>query len=201
MKPAAFLRKCADWLAIHKGSALLESDFNDDDIWNLQRLFLQEIFSSKKNKRFLPLVHDLTLYHHLYAATLLAPFRHSDDERQTPGDSRSSRFTLNPATRLAHFSYDIDELLDCGEPQILWMYEHLAPSGSQAVIYRHGGAVCTESLALPYIHVLEQIRENSDHDYLSRTGLSSDEVDEFLHFAVEEGIIECREISKEVAFQ
>jgi len=194
LKPEAFLRKFADWLALHKGNAVKESDFNDDDIWNLQRLFLKEIFSGKKYKRYLPLVLDLAQYHNLYAATLLAPFRQPGDELRLPADLSSGRFTLNPATRIAHFIYDIDELLDCGEPQILWMYEHLASTGSQAVIYRNGG-VCTESLAPPYIKLLEQIDLNSDHDYLSQTGLSSREVNEFLLFAVHEGIIEYIEFS------
>jgi hypothetical protein len=70
------------------------------------------------------------------------------------------------------------------------MYKDLAQSGSQAVIYQHGGSVCTESLALPYIRLLEQIREEASHDYLSRTELSSEEVAEFLAFAVQEGILE-----------
>ncbi|HIJ86396.1 MAG TPA: radical SAM protein [Desulfuromonadales bacterium] len=200
LKPAAFLQKFSDWLVDRNGHGAKESDFNDDDIWNMQHLFLKDIFSSKKYRRYLPLVLDLAQYHHLYAATLLAPFTQAADNIPLPADLCSAGFTLYPATHIAHFSYDIDELLDCGEPQILQMYEHLTPAGSQAVIYRNGGAVCTESLALPYIRLLEQIRDKSDHDYLSRTGLGSEEVNEFLLFAVHEGIIEYIEFSKEVAF-
>jgi hypothetical protein len=190
LKPAVFLRKFADWLSEQRGNAVKESDFNDDDIWNLQHLFLRELFNNKKNSRLLPLVLDIAYYHHLYAATLLAPCRqpHSDDD--LPVNISSGNFKLYPATRIAHFTYEIDELLEWGEPQILRMYEQLVQSGSQAVIYQNGGTVCTESLALPYVHLLEQIYENVDHDYLSRTGLSCEETNEFLVFAVLEGIIE-----------
>ncbi len=198
LKPASFLRKFADWLATKKGNAATESDFTDEGIWDLQRHFLKEIFNGKKYKRYLPLVLDLAQYHHLYAATLLAPCKLNIVDH-LPVDIRSASFMLYPATRIAHFCYDIDELLDCGEPQILRMYEHLVQSGSQAVIYQNGASVCTESLALPYIRLLEQIHENINHDYHSQTGLSNEEINTFLHFAVQEGIIECCEFSKEVA--
>lgn len=199
--PSAFLQKFSSWLIDRNGTGTNESDFNDDDIWNMQRHFLEHLFSGRKYKRYVPLVLDLARYHHLYAAALLAPDLHPHDDLHLPPDTCSGSFTLSPAARIAHFSYDIDELLDCGEPQILWMYEHLAPSGSQAVIYRNGTGVCTESLALPYIRLLELIRDNSDGDDLLQTGLSCSEVSEFLHFAVQEGIIACSETSKEVAFQ
>ena len=191
MKPAVFLRKFADWLSAQKGDMVRESDLSDENIWDLQRLFLSEIFGTQKFRRYVPLVLDLAKYHYLYAATLLAPFKPAAVDLCPPVDVCSCRFALNPATRIVHFIYDIDELLDCGEPQIRWMYENLVQSGSQAVIYRHGDAVCTESLALPYIRLLERINENADHDYRSRIGLSNEEVDEFLHFAVKEGIIVC----------
>ncbi len=191
LKPAIFLRKFADWLATQKGNAAVESDFTDDDIWDLQHLFLKVIFNGKKYKRYVRLVLDLAQYHHLYASTLLAPFKPKVIDLNLPVDICSARFMLYPATRIAHFYYNIDELLDYGEPQILRMYEHLAQSASHAVIYRNGASVCTESLALPYIRLLEQIHENKDHDYRSHTGLSNEEINEFLYFALQEGIIEC----------
>ena len=49
--------------------------------------------------------------------------------------------------------------------------------------------VCTESLALPYILLLEHIRDGDDRDYLSGTGLTSDEANVFFVFAQQEGII------------
>ena len=56
-------------------------------------------------------------------------------------------------------------------------------------MYNHNGTVCTESLAAPYILLLENIRDGEYSDYTSGTGLTRDEVHEFLVFALQEGIL------------
>lgn len=190
LKPSVFIQKFADFLIGLRGHGVRESDFNDDEIFDLQKEFLRQLFKGKKVSRFLPLVLDLVTYHNLYAATLLAPFNHQDSDRQLPDDLFSVRFKLSPATRTARFTYEIEDLLECGEPQILWMYEHLKQTGSQAVIYRNNGIVCTESLALPYIILLEQLREKANGICLTNTGLNDEEAKDFIFFALQEGIIE-----------
>ena len=188
LKPSDLLHKFSDWLIDQMGSSRKESDFSDDDIWKMQQLFLKHLFNHKKVKRFLPLVLDLVNYHYLYAAVLLAPLQETSVNDQVPADSGDTRFRLAPSARIVDFTYVIEELLECGEPQLLWMYEHLPQSGSQAVIYRNDGMVCTESLAAPYIFLLEKIRDGVG-DYMSGTGLTRDEANEFLVFALQEGII------------
>ena len=188
LKPSDLLHKFSDWLIDQMGSSRKESDFSDDDIWKMQQLFLKHLFNHKKVKRFLPLVLDLVNYHYLYAAVLLAPLQETSVNDQVPADSGDTRFRLAPSARIVDFTYVIEELLECGEPQLLWMYEHLPQSGSQAVIYRNDGMVCTESLATPYIFLLEKIRDGVG-DYMSGTGLTRDEANEFLVFALQEGII------------
>jgi hypothetical protein len=69
------------------------------------------------------------------------------------------------------------------------MYENLTQSGSQAVIYLNDGSVCTESVAAPYILLLEQLCDGDSKICSYGTGLSSDEVEEFIAFALQEGII------------
>ena len=46
-----------------------------------------------------------------------------------------------------------------------------------------------ESLAAPYILLLEKIRDGIDKSHLSETGLNNDEVHEFIVFALQEGIL------------
>ncbi len=190
LKPSDFLQKFSLWLAENRVSSAKESDFSDDDIGEMQQLFLKHLFSGNKVKKFLPLLLDLSTYHHLYAAVLQAPLPEAGADRRDRDHADNSSFRLAPTVRTAHFTYDIEELLECGEPRILWMYDHLRQSGSQAVIYRNNGVVCTESLALPYILLLEQIRDGDGGDYLSGTGLTREEAREFLLFALQEGIIE-----------
>jgi len=67
------------------------------------------------------------------------------------------------------------------------MYENLTPSGSHAVIYRKDGMVCTESLDAPYLSVLEQIRDGID---ITVAGLTDDEINDFLDYSLQEGILE-----------
>jgi radical SAM superfamily enzyme YgiQ (UPF0313 family) len=188
LKPSDLLHKYSDWLIDEMGSSRKESDFSDDDIWKMQQLFLKHLFNHKKVKRFMPLVLDLVNYHYLYAAVLLAPLQETSENNRVPIDSGDTRFRLAPSARIVDFTYEIDELLECGEPQILWMFEHLQQTGSQAVIYRSNDMICTESLAVPYILLLEKIRDGVG-DYMSGIELTRDEVNEFLIFALQEGII------------
>ncbi|MFZ2950578.1 MAG: radical SAM protein [Desulfuromonadaceae bacterium] len=189
LKPSDILHKFSLWLIEYRGSGTKESDFSDDDIWEMQQHFLKHLFSGKKLKRFLPLLLDLATYHYQYATVLLSPLPEYSRGALTPANVCDTGFNLAPSARIVHFTYDIEELLDCGEPNIPWMYEHLTPSGSQAVIYRNGGMVCTESLAAPYILLLEQIRDGSGRDCMSDTVLTRDEANEFLVFALQEGLI------------
>lgn len=188
-KPSGLLQKFSDWLIDLRGRSTKESDFGDDEIGELQKLFLVHLFSFKKVKRFLPLVLDLVNYHQQYAAVLLAPLPETGKDFQISANTGNTRFKLAPSARIVHFTYNIEELLDCGEPQISRMYDNLSQSGSHAAIYFNNGMVCTESLAAPYILLLEQIRDGGDRIHMPGTGLTTDEIHEFLVFALQEGII------------
>jgi hypothetical protein len=193
LKPSDLLQKFSAWLIERMiqggGRSIKESDFSDDDIWEMQQLFLKHLFSHKKVKRFLPLVFDLANYHHQYAEVLLAPLPETSEDSQIPSSLCNTRFRLAPSAKIVNFTYDIEELLNCGEPHISWMYDNLPQSGSQAVIYLNDGMVCTESLAAPYILLLEKIRDETGGTSMSRTGLTSDETNDFFVFALQEGIL------------
>jgi radical SAM superfamily enzyme YgiQ (UPF0313 family) len=179
--PSHFLERFSAWLIEHHGHGKKELDFSDANVWEMQQDFLIEMFSTKKFRRYLPLLIDLITYHHLYAEVLLVP-----EASRPPAPPDKILLAISPTARIVHFNYDIEELLECGEPQFRWMYENLAPSDSHAVIYRHNGCVCTETLAPPYIILLENIR---DGERFSETGLSREEADEFIAYALQEGII------------
>lgn len=192
LNPSDFLQKFSLWLIermTQRAGGTKESDFSDDDIVEIQQLFLNHLFSFNKVKRFLPVVLDLVNYHSQYAAVLLAPVLEIKADSQATARLRNVRFRLAPSARIARFTYDINELLECGEPNIPWMYEHLSQSGSQAIIYVNDGMVCSEPLAVPYILLLELIRDGGDKSCISGIGLTSDEADEFIEFALQEGIL------------
>ncbi len=189
LKPSDVLQKFSDWLITGKGINIKETDFSDDEIGEMQYFFLTHLFSSKKMKKFTPLVLDLARYHNQYAAVLLAQMPEPANEAGLPVNLCEANLVLAPSVRIADFTYDIEELLDCGEPQIYWMYENLRQSGSQAVIYRSRDMVCTESLAEPYILLLKQIRDGSGKVITNSFGLSTNETNDFLLFALQEGIV------------
>ncbi|MBW4055267.1 MAG: B12-binding domain-containing radical SAM protein [Proteobacteria bacterium] len=186
LKPSDLLQKFSHWLIDHRGHATKEFDFSDDDIDEMQHFFLRWLFSNKKVNRFLPLVLDLVNYHHLYAAALLAPLPEPGKDSHIPGNVGNVRFRLDPSATLVNFTYEITELLDCGEPQIHWMYDNFSQSGSHAVIYRNDGMVYTESLDAAYILLLEQIRDRDGKINIPETGLTKDEIHDFLEFALQE---------------
>lgn len=189
LKPSELLLRFSRWMVDAGMNGAKESDFSDEEIGEMQQLFLKHLFGGGKTRKFLPVVQDLVAYHHLYAAVLLSPRADTGVERQNPGNIHDARFSLAPSVRIAHFTYDIEELLECGEPRIPWLYDHLQQSSSHAVIYLNNGMVCTESLDAAYILLLEQIRDGNGRDYLSGTGLTSDEAHEFVVFALQEGIL------------
>jgi len=189
LKPTDLLQKFSHWLIEVRGHGTNESDFSDDDIWKMQQLFMQRLFSAKKIMRFLPLVLDLINYHHHYASVLLSISPEPIINSQLPDNLCGTGFRLASTSRIIHFTYDIEELLECGEPRILWMHKNLQQTGSQAAIYLNNGLVCTEAFAAPYILLLEHIRDGSCSNYESGTGLTSHEANEFIIFALQEGII------------
>ncbi len=182
MKPSAVLQNFSQWLITHRGRTVKETDFSDDEIWELQQNFLKHLFKPNSVRRFLPLVLDLVTYHHHYAEVLLAPL-------SPHAVTGSARLTVAPSARLVGFTYDIEELLEYGEPQIPWMFENIRQSGSHVVIYRNDGMVCTESLANEYVLLLKHIQDGNVMPPETGTGLTVDEANEFIVFALLEGII------------
>lgn len=190
LKPAQFLGLFGEWLSASKGANSGESDFNDHEIWQMQRIFLKQIFRANNLQRFLPIVLDLVDYHHHYAAALLAPQPRNPRIQKSRAKLADTVFRLAPSTRLAVFHYEIQELLDCGAPDIARMYRHLSATPSQAAIYPHDGFVCTESLDAAFFSLLERINgAKSTAHVLADLGLTLDDAYDFLLFAQQEGII------------
>lgn len=215
LKPSVFLHRFMEMLTIRKGVELNESDLDDNDVWNLQREFLMQIFGTGRLKRFLPLVLDLVDYHYHYAAALLAPQSeasydltrmsgiHALAKRSCAGKvqkmSSRSKLTQNilelPLQRahclqMARFNYEILDIIAVGAPDIRWMSDHLEPLGSSAVIYPHGDAVCTQSFDDSYYKLLESLDGQANAGGLaSKLGIPAEDAAEFLTFALQEGFV------------
>lgn len=191
LSPSALLDECAAWLddARQKGGG--GPDLTDQDIWLMQREFLDRIFRRRKRTALLSLALDLVDYHYYFAAALLAPPPPLPTDRELAGrDLLGTAFSLAPTARLAHFSYEIVDILEAGEVDLASFRDCFTPSGSWAVIYPRAGDVYTEPLLESYAKFLQGL-DGADRAgaAASRAGLGRDEAREFLDFAAAEGIV------------
>ncbi len=189
LRSSFFLMLFSKWLAGTNECNKSESDLSDSDVWALQREFLKQQFRPKSLKRFLPIVLDLVDYHHHYAAALLAP---QQETKVTITGTKllKSAFCIAPSTQLAHFNYEIQDILNVGAPDISWMHQHLSAIGSHVVIYPNNGYVCTESLDLAFYSILEQIDGlTTTGRILDNLGFTLDDTLDFLQFIQDEGIV------------
>ena len=191
LKPSAFLRSFGEWLTVEKVGVASETELDDHQIWQLQRRFLERMYTPKRLHRMLPVVLDLVDYHHHYAAALQIP------PPALPAESDLQRmrlletpWRLAPATRLGAFQYEILDLLEAGAPDVRVFAEHSSPSGSWAIIYPGSEGICTESIDESYFRLLEQLDGRTPSVRIAaRLGIPLEDAVEFLQFAAAEGII------------
>ena len=187
-KPSAFLNHFGVWLSSKRIDVTCEADLDDSEIWQLQRSFLSEMFSTKKLKRLLALVLDLVDYHYHYAAALFAT---PPDYHQQPDPDRLLEYPaqLSTSTRLVTFSYEILDILEAGEPNIRKFCNDYPKASSWAAIYPGPEGICTESLIEPYYRLLEQLDGLTPVGRIAeRLDIPADESLPFLEFAFAEGI-------------
>lgn len=187
LKPSGLLLAFADHLDSEKpGTAL-----TDEEIFTLQCGFISKLFAERKAKKLLPLALDLITYNYHYAAALLAPAPPLPTRRQLERlDPAKLKLRLSPSARLATFNYEILELLELESGDLRGMAAALAKSGSTAIIYPKQGEVMTESLHEAYIGLLQQLDGGrTAGEIAARCGLDAADADNFLRFALEEGIL------------
>ncbi|MDD2366836.1 MAG: B12-binding domain-containing radical SAM protein [Desulfuromonadaceae bacterium] len=189
LKPSELLDKFGKWMLDRNYIDNTESDFTDNDVWDMQQFFLRELLSRKKLVKYYPLILDVMKYHHFYAEVLLSPGGTNDTDHKIPADIWSCKFKLAPSVHIINFSYDIEELLDFGEPQIPRMFDQLQQSGSQAFMYLNNGRLCSESIDAPYLTLLENIRDKGYIPPPPEASLEKSEILEFISFALQEGIL------------
>ncbi len=189
--PVNFLEEFSRWIMDKTGREPEESEYRDEEIWLLQREFLASIFARQKAKKLLPLALDFVDYHYHYAATVMAvPPQLPTDDVLEAIDLLQSPLVRAESARMAIFSYEILELLEAGEPNLVEIATQFQPSGSFAAIYPIAGVVATESLAEPYYRLLERLDGVTPACRIAaELKIPTDEALEFLNFAAAEGIV------------
>ena len=192
LTPAELFRGFGRWLEEKEGRSPAEQDFTDEDIWRMQRSYLERLFSGKRLRRLLPAALDLVDYHYQYAVALLAPQPELPTDRELElADLLAMSFVLSPGVRLSRFNYEIFDILEAGEIELREFAACFSPSPSCAVIYPRAGEVFTESLIEPYFMLLERLDGTAPAgDIAASLDIPAPEAVSFLEFAAAEGIIQ-----------
>jgi radical SAM superfamily enzyme YgiQ (UPF0313 family) len=194
LRPVVLLERFAQWVAGGKLS-VNEEQLDDHRIWQLQRSFLQALFTDTSRSKLIPLVHDLVDYHYYYACALLSPQPELPTDRELERtDLLRTRLATSPSATVARFNYEIIDIFEAGELDLRQFARCFKPNGSYAVIYPRGGEIYTESLVEPYYHLLQQLKTGQiPWNILPQLPFGADEIRSFLEFAAAEGIVTiCR---------
>lgn len=191
LKGSDFLRRFADWLAENGKPNIVESDLTDEEIHLLQRDFLERSYAGQQAEGLVVAALDLVDYHFHYAAALLAaPPELPTDRELERTDLLSRPLAVAPSTRLAAFNYEIFDLLEAGDIDLIEFTDCFSPTGSCAAIYPRGGDVYTESLDPRFFSLLQRLDGLSPAaPLLPELDLDPEEAASFLEFAAAEGIV------------
>jgi hypothetical protein len=100
------------------------------------------------------------------------------------------RLQLAASARLAQFDHEILEILELENSDLQALAAALSRTGSTAVIYPKDGEIRTESLAAPYFRLLQRLDGTCRAgEAAAEQGMTPDDADDFLRFALAEGIV------------
>jgi len=189
LSPAVLLLTFADWLLAEVGLDPDPEEQTDEKIWSWQRRFLSDIFPRQNVAKLLPMALDLVDYNYYHAAIVQSPPPRIPKARDLAKiDALRTPLQRSDSARFATFHYDIEELLQLGEPQLAAV--RLKAVGSFAVLYSAHGAVCTEVLPQTYFQLLAELDGYRPVEKLAAPlGISSNEARKFLKIALQEGIV------------
>lgn len=191
LKPIELLEQFAAWLQQQMGAVPDEATLDDQQIWQLQRRFLTFLCEQRKAQKLLPAALDCVDYHYAYGVALMAvPPVPPDDETLLKLDLLMMRLKLASSVTLLPFHYEILDILDSGEPDLVWISKQLKQTGSWAAIYPAHGEVCTESLIKPYYRLLEELDGTGTAGAIAKQlRIPAADALEFLQFAMAEGMV------------
>jgi len=191
LRPVELLERFGQWLFARLGLEFDEAEFEDGEIWQLQREFLTALFDDCKVRKLLSAALDCVDYHYAYGVALMAvPPIPPDDEEMLGLDLLPMKLERASSLTLMPFNYEILDILESGEPDLSWIAKHLKQTGSWAAIYPANGEVCTESLIKPYYRLLEELDGKRTAGQIATTlRIPADDALEFLQFAMAEGMV------------
>jgi radical SAM superfamily enzyme YgiQ (UPF0313 family) len=191
LQPVELLEGFAHWLQNRLGRECDEAEFDDQAIWQLQRVFLTALFNERKVPKLLSAALDCVDYHYAYSVALMAvPPIPPDDDQLTQLDLLALPLQRAASLTLLPFHYEIMDILESGEPDLNWITKKLKQTGSWVAIYPAHGEICTESLFKPYYRLLQELDGKRTAGIIAdRLQIPTDDALEFLQVAMAEGMV------------
>ncbi len=192
LAPAELLSRFFSWLTGREktnADQLAAEDWQPAGILPLQQEFIAAELATAGLSKLQPLLTDLLNYHYCCAEVLLAgdcPATNSP----APGSLHKQRWRLHPAVRLQQFHYDLEELERLGGYPLKKLQKQLHPAENLAIFFQRGGELISEALQEDFARLLQAAVQHPRSGAQLVKSAPPGEGDEYLDFAVAEGLLQ-----------
>ncbi|MCK5913174.1 MAG: radical SAM protein, partial [Desulfuromusa sp.] len=192
LSPSSFLQQFGDWLWQQNNSKREEildiESWQPQKILPLQHQFVTSQLSSKKQEKLVNIAEDLINYHFLCAETLLANDCRPEPKTPPKKDLKHWLWKLNPAVKIHHFHYALEDLEMVGGESLEKIFKQLTTEPEYAIFLRQQEEVIIESLDNDFARMLNRAGEGVTIEQL-RQNLESQTADELFDFAITQGLL------------
>ncbi len=192
LSPSQFLDQFQQWLQqqknINQHKKLAAENWQPEEILSLQQHYIASQLKAHKRTELIEVAQDLITYHFFCAETVLA----EDCQPNRPIPAKKSwkklHWQLNPAVKIQHFHFAVEDLEMVGGEPLEKMFRQLATDPGYAIFLRQQGEVIIESIDPDFAQMLIQAQEEQTTQQL-RQGLDPQTAGELLDFAITQGLL------------
>jgi len=180
IKPSMFFKEFSKYLN--------KLNHSDDEIFNIQISFLQDIFR-EKNHDGLACAVDLVLFHHLYAEAVHARPVQQKSETSVPADMETV-YQLNTTIKHGIFSFEVTLYSEMGMIDIDLFLQQYSKSVSYGLIFNSGYEILTMEVEQDLYQFVTAIDgEKTVSQILSLINTEAEEIEDFIGFLIESDLI------------
>jgi len=187
------LERFGHWLAIRRGDDESETLYSPLQVFELQQLFIQELFCQQQASELIPLAMDLIRFHTHWADTLLGeetlPCQICAKEKAL---LLEQKWCVSSSVRVESFNYDVDEVAMLADVDMIEFAEVEEQIGSTGLFLRRGEEVYCESIDDVFATLLKHSDGTSTAAAILAPfamALTSEDFTELVYFAVSEGLL------------
>lgn len=185
ISPSEFFGQFAGWLAAKNSG----KDIPKHNICGIQCEFTKDLFAKHNRKNIYAVMADIIRLNDCLNRSLeTGP---SDLSGFDGKFSDRTVFRLSPATNFLTLQYDLEDVLTVGEVTLVDFIKHFHPCQTGIITYNCGGEVTPLALDSQWINLLNAFDGKSTLEQAFKTIQikNFDEVNEFLLFCIESGIV------------